>query len=252
MVTPMLRHRPAVIAHRGASGEAPENTLAAFRRAVELGGDAVELDVQLSADGEPVVIHDDLLDRTTDGHGLVKDQPLAALRRLDAGRWFHERFASERIPTLAEALALLRLERVIIEIKNCPISHPGIASRVAGVIREAGHTNVTVSSFDHLVLLEIGAAAPEIPTAVLFFARPVDPVRLAADAAAAVLHPHWFFLTPTMVAEAHAAGLRIEAWVVDEVAHMAQVTAMGVDGIISNHPARLIAFLAGAAPDPAT
>ena len=207
--------------------------------------------IRLSADGEPVVIHDDLLDRTTDGRGLVKDQSLAALRRLDAGRWFHERFAGECIPTLAEALALLRPVRVIIEIKNCPISHPGIASRVAGIIREAGHTNVTVSSFDHPVLLEVRAAAPEIPTAVLFFARPVDPVRLAADAAAAILHPQWFFLTPGMVAAAHAAGLRIETWIVDEVAHMAHVAAMGVDGIISNHPARLMAFLAGAPPGPA-
>jgi glycerophosphoryl diester phosphodiesterase len=248
----MPPRRPAVIAHRGASGDAPENTLAAFRRALELGADAVELDVQLSADGEPVVIHDDLLDRTTDGRGLVQDQPLAALRRLDAGRWFHERFAGERIPTLADALALLRRLRVIVEIKNCPISHPGIAARVAGVIREVGHEDVTVSSFDHPLLLEIRAAAPEIPTAVLFFARPVDPARLAADAAATILHPQWFFLTPGMVAAAHAAGLRVETWVVDEAAHMARVAAMGVDGIISNHPARLIAFLAGGAPDPAT
>jgi glycerophosphoryl diester phosphodiesterase len=245
MDLPATARRPAVIAHRGASGEAPENTLAAFRRAMELGVDAVELDVQLSADGEPVVIHDDLLDRTTDGRGLVAAQPLAALQRLDAGRWFDERFAGERIPTLAEALVLLRPTRVIVEIKNRPIVHPGIASRVAGVVREVGHPAVTISSFDHPLLLEVRKAAPGIPTAVLFFARPVDPVRLARDAAATILHPHWIFLTRDMIEGVRAVGLRVETWVVDDAEHMVRLAAMGVDGIMSNYPDRLITVLTG-------
>jgi glycerophosphoryl diester phosphodiesterase len=100
--------RPQIIAHRGASGEAPENTLAAFRRALAIGVDAVELDVHLSADGEPVIIHDPVLARTTDGSGLVSEHTTAALRRLDAGRWFAKPFAGERIPSLAEALDVLR------------------------------------------------------------------------------------------------------------------------------------------------
>lgn len=237
-------HRPAVIAHRGASGEAPENTLAAFRLALARGADGVELDVHLSSDGRPVVIHDDLLDRTTDGQGLVKDRTLAALRLLDAGRWFHPRFAGEQIPTLEEALDLLREVRVIVEIKNCPFYHPRIAARVVEAVRSVGHTNITVSSFDHPVLLEVRGEAPEIPTAVLFAARPVDPVRLARDAGAVFLHPQWAFVTPGLVAASHAAGLRVEAWTVDEAAHMAHIAAAGVDGIMSNHPARLMEVLA--------
>ncbi|MGQ0571848.1 MAG: glycerophosphodiester phosphodiesterase [Armatimonadota bacterium] len=246
----MVQRRPAVIAHRGASGEAPENTLAAYRRALDLGVDAVELDVHLSADGEPVVIHDPLLDRTTDGHGLVKDHTAEALHRLDAGGWFGARFTGERIPLLAEALDLLRPVRVLIEIKNCPIYYPGIAARVAAVVRNVGHRAVTVSSFDHPVLLEMNAAAPDIETAVLYSARPVDPVRLARDARASVLHPQWVYVTPYAVTSARTADLRIETWTVDEPAHLTHVVGLAVDGIITNYPDRLIAVLAGSSTTP--
>lgn len=233
-----------VIAHRGASGEAPENTLAAFRRAMEIGVDAVELDVHLSADGVPVVIHESLLDRTTGVAGLVKDLPLAALRQLDAGRWFGERFAGERIPTLVEALEMLRPVRVIVEIKNGPIYYPGIAGRVADAVRAVGHPAVTVSSFDHPVLLEVRALAPVLETAVLYFARPFDPVRLARDVGADILHPHWSYITPEVVAAARSAGLRVEAWVVDERTHLAHTVCLGVDGIITSYPDRLRGVLA--------
>ena len=233
-----------MIAHRGASAEAPENTLAAFRRALEIGVDGVELDAHLSADGEPVVIHDPLLGRTAAGSGLVKDHTLAALWRLDAGRWFGERFAGERIPTLAEALETLRAVRVIVEIKNGPIFYPEIAARVVSVVRASGHAAVTISSFDHPVLRDVKAIAPEIPTAVLYEARPIDPVRLAREAGAAILHPNWIYVTPDLVAAAHVAGLRVETWTVDEPAHLAHIVGVGVDGVITNHPDRLRAILA--------
>ncbi len=239
--------RPQVIAHRGASAQAPENTLAAFRRALALGVDAVELDVHLSADGEPVVLHDSIVDRTTDGTGLVRDLALAALRRLDAGRWFGEAFAGERIPTLAEALDLLRGVRVIVEIKNGPIYYPTIAERVVAVTRTVGHPAVTISSFDHPVLLEVRRADPAADTAVLFMGRPVDPVALAAAAGARRLHAHWMWVTADMVAMAHQANLAVEVWPVDDPAHMAHVAALGVDGIITSYPDRLQAILAGRA-----
>jgi glycerophosphoryl diester phosphodiesterase len=235
--------RPQVIAHRGASGEAPENTLAAFHRALTLGVDGVELDVHLSADAEPVVLHDPLLERTTDGRGLVGAHSLTELRRLDAGRWFGEAFAGERIPTLAEALTFLRPGRVIVEIKSGPVRYPGIAQRVTAVIRDSGHPAVTISSFDHEVLREVRAAAPSLPTAVLYVARPVDPLRLARDAGASILHPQWAHLHTDLVERAHAAGLRVETWVVDEPEHLALVVAMGVDGVMTNYPDRLRAVL---------
>lgn len=236
-----------IIAHRGASAEAPENTLAAFRRALEIGVDAVELDVHLTSDGEPVVIHDPVLDRTTDGRGLVRDQALASLRRLDAGRWFGERFAGERVPTLAEALDLLRSVRVIVEVKNGPIYYPGIAARLAAEVRAAAHPSVTASSFDHPVLVELKAEAARLgialDTAVLFVGRPVSPLGLALEAGADALHPHWAYLTPGLVGLAHASGLRVETWTVDDPSHMAHVAGVGPDGVMSNYPDRLREFL---------
>ncbi len=240
----MAQGRPQIVAHRGASGEAPENTLTAYRRALAIGVDGVELDVHLSFDGEPLVIHDFALGRTAGGSGLVREHSLTALRRVDAGRWFGEAFAGERIPTLAEALDLLRRVRVIIEIKNGPIYYPGIADRVVGVVRNAGHHAVTVSSFDHPVLLEVKALSPELWTAVLYSARPIDPVRLARDAKADILHPQWAYVTPDVVAAAHAAGLRVETWTVDDPVHLAQIVDTGVDAILSNYPDRVRAVLA--------
>ena len=236
--------RPDIIAHRGASAEAPENTLAAFRRALQIGVDGVELDTHLTADGVPVVIHDPLLERTTDGAGLVNDLDLAALRRLDAGRRFGEGFAGERIPTLAEALEMLRRVRVIIEIKNGPLYYPAIASRVLTTVAEIGHPAVTLSSFDHHVLLGVRGAAPELPTAVLYAARPIDPVRMAHEAGAGALHPNWAYVTPDVVASAHAAGLRVETWTVDEPDHLRHILATGVDGVMTNRPERMRAILA--------
>jgi glycerophosphoryl diester phosphodiesterase len=241
----MVDRRLQVIAHRGASTEAPENTLAAFRRALEIGVDAVETDVHLSSDGELVVIHESTLDRVTDGHGLVKDHSLAVLRRLDAGRWFGERFAGERIPTLDEALEVLRPVRVIIEIKNGPVYYDGIAERVVRTIRAAGHQAVTISSFDHPVLREVRRLASDVDIAALYMGRLIDQVRLAREAGVNILHPYWMWITPDLLVAAHAAGLRVETWTVDELAHQAHVVSLGVDGIITNHPARLLAFLAG-------
>lgn len=223
---------------------APENTPAAFRRALAIGVDAVELDVHLSSDGEPVVIHDPVLGRTANGSGLVKDLTVADLRRLDAGSWFGEGFAGERIPTLAEALEILRPVRVIIEIKNGPIYYPEIAGRVAAVVRSSGHRAVTISSFDHHALLQLHALAPDIETAALFSARLVNPVNLARDARAQYLHPHWAYATLDLIEAAHAAGLRVEVWTIDDPTHMAEMTHRGVDGIMTNVPDRLRDVLA--------
>ena len=236
--------RPQIIAHRGASGHAPENTVAAYRRALAVGVDGVELDAHLSSDREVVVIHDFVLGRTADGAGPVGEMPLAALRRLDAGRWFGEAFAGQRIPTLAEALGVLSAVRVIIEIKNGPVYYQGIADRVTAEVRNARHPAVTVSSFDHAVLLDVRALAPDLPTAVLYSARPVDPIRLARDAGAVILHPHWAYVTADGVARAHAAGLRVETWTVDDPRDLARIIETGADGIMSNYPDRLRTALA--------
>ena len=150
-------------AHRGASAEAPENTLAAFRRALEVGADGIELDVHLSADGVPVVIHDDTLERTTDGSGPVAAQSRAGLARLDAGAWFAPEFSGEELPTLQATLLLLagRL-RLNLEVKA---ARAGMA--VFDLLRHFPQADAVISSFDYGLLARLRRSAPELPLAVL-------------------------------------------------------------------------------------
>src|SRR5438552_3727229 len=137
--------------HRGNAAEFPENTLAAFTSALDLGVDVIECDVHLSADGALPVIHDHLLNRTTNGSGLVRDLTLAELKHLDAGSWRGAAFAGERIPALEEVLALARDRAgVAIEIKNLPLAYPGIERAVVEAVAAAGmRPHVVVISFDH-------------------------------------------------------------------------------------------------------
>jgi glycerophosphoryl diester phosphodiesterase len=181
-----VRTRPIVIAHRGFSAEAPENTLVAVRAAIAAGADMVEVDVTLTADGEVVVIHDDTLDRTTDGSGPVADHTLEQLLRLDAGSWFARRFRGERIPTLAQVLDEVR-GRILINVEIKPEAvgeevEGGIAERVVKLIEERDMRNqVIVSSFEPRALQQIDEIDPEIATASLYneeLHRDMDPLAI--------------------------------------------------------------------------
>lgn len=239
--------RPLVVGHRGASGYAPENTLASFELALELGADAVELDIHLSRDSEVVVIHDERLDRTTDGSGLVAEHSLAELRRLDAGAWLDPRFVGQRIPTLDEVLAWAASRtRVAIEIKTGPIPYEGIEVRTVELLeRHRMRARVLVIAFDHHVLRHLRALDADVPTGVLYHCRPIDPIPLARAVAAQVLEPHWSFVRAEDVAAAHRAGLLVSTWATSEPAALRHLIAAGVDGIATNHPDVLIGLVAG-------
>lgn len=234
---------PLVVGHRGAAGCAPENTLASFARGVELGADAVECDVQLSADGVPVVIHDPTLERTTNGRGLVAGRTLADLRALDAGAWFGPSFAGERIPTLAEVLDWARgRTRLVVELKQGPAYDAHLADGVVAAVRSVGRDpQVLLVSFDHLTVRRVSELADDLPTGILYAARPVDPVSLAWAARAEVLLPHWSFVTPEQVTAAHEAGLGLAVWTVDDEATAARLFALGVDALAGDYPERLVA-----------
>ena len=242
------------IAHRGASAAAPPNTLAAFRRAADLGADGVELDVHLSADGVPVVIHDFTVDGTTDGTGRVRDLPLAALRELDAGSRFDPAFAGERIPTLEEVFAEVGGRLLInVELKSMPGNdYPGLEEAVAALVRRHGLADrVLVSSFNPFALRRFRRAMPEVPVGFLYETAPLS--RAARLAAALVrlrpqaLHPWWGMITPAAVRRAHARGQRVVAWTVDDPAAMARLVEWGVDAIITNYPDRMREYVLGAA-----
>ncbi len=227
------------IGHRGAAATAPENTLASFRRAIALGADAVELDVQRTADGHLVVMHDDTVDRTTDGAGRVAGLTLARIEALDAGSWKGPEFAGERVPTLDLVVDAVPAPTILfVELKAGSARDPGIEEELLRAIRPA-RGRVRVSSFDHRALARLHALDPQVPLGALFAFLPVDPVALARACGASALHPSVRYLVPEVVAEAHAARLEVHAWTVNEPEEIAAVRALGVDGIFSDHPDRL-------------
>lgn len=231
-----------VIAHRGASSYAPENTLAAFDLALQMGVHHIELDVDFSSDGHIVVIHDDTVDRTTNGAGAVTSQTLAALRGLDAGSAFGAAFAGERIPTFDEVLKRYKGRMHIhTEIKG---HSPSLSQRTADVIRQHGmEQQVTITSFQNVRLQEIRAYAPELPTGWL-----VVEVHdaIVAQAQAMGLHqlcPRAHTVTPELVRRLHAEGFVVRAWGVATEALMQQVVQAGADGMTINFPDKLITYL---------
>jgi glycerophosphoryl diester phosphodiesterase len=229
-----------VWAHRGASALAPENTLAAFRAAEAAGADGLELDVQLSRDGVPMVLHDETLDRTSDGRGPVAERPLEQLKRLDAGSWFSADFAGEKIPTLQEALhwggSRLRFN---IEIKD---SAAGQA--VLELSRSYAQASIVVSSFDHDLLQRLRCAAPNLPLAFLG-GNPdwVTAVERAAACAAESFNPRYDYLSAEMVIDCHRRGLAVYPWTVDAVAELKHCRRLGVDGVFCNNPGQVLAWL---------
>lgn len=219
------------IAHRGASGYAPENTRAAFERAIKMGADAIETDVRLAFDGEPVLVHDATVTRTTDGHGPVADHTLTELRALDAGSWLAPEFAGERIMTLAELIAdMVPRIPVVLEIKDQAATAPTIDA-----IREAGiEARVEVTSFLWPAVLETRRLAPDLACGFLTPEFDPDIIRRCVSRGLAQVCPHVDTLAPALVAEAHEAGLVVRAY---GVARRAQVDALlgsGADGATVN------------------
>jgi glycerophosphoryl diester phosphodiesterase len=231
---------PLVIAHRGASAYAPENTLAAFNLALDMGADGVELDVSLSKDGVPIVLHDDTVDRTTNGRGAVNQMTLAQIKELDASVKF-EKYRGERIPTLEEVLrAVTPRATVNVELKNFAVKTDGSEAAVLAAIENTGALDkVMVSSFNPLALRRMCQLDPRIPRGLLY--SPSLPVYLRRAwlrplAHPTALHPHYSTITREFVAWARGKGYKINTWTVDDPAEMKHLIELGVDAIMTNKP----------------
>jgi glycerophosphoryl diester phosphodiesterase len=243
---------PLVIAHRGDSAHRPENTLASFASALEVGAALVELDVQLTGDGHVIVIHDPDLERTTNGRGDVRRLALAEVRSVSAGYpdRFGAAYAGERVPTLSEALALLRgRARVLVEIKTESVTDDadgGIEARVAAGVRQAGVADsVALISFDHRAILRLASLAPEMTRGRLFGRTNADEVLAAArETGCGLVMPHKGQLTDALVERVHAAGLKLATWVVDEPKELQQLARFGLYGVGSNRPGVLLEAIA--------
>jgi glycerophosphoryl diester phosphodiesterase len=236
--------KPWVIAHRGASGYAPENTLAAFQRAVELGAGFIETDLHLTRDARFVVIHDDTLERTTGGHGAVHDFTLAELRELDAGTWFDRQFSGERIPTIEDVLAFSQKYDVIFYLDAKYNAAWGMHHSLAGALRDYQNTARTVVlSFDPSVLEALRRLDPSVMTGLLCAESAADAVKASLDVGARQMCPRAALVTPELVDEAHRSDLCIVAWTANKPEEMRSLIAAGVDGIMTDFPDRLRAIL---------
>lgn len=234
---------PLIIAHRGASGYAPENTLAAFRKAIELGCQMIELDVRLSADEVPVVIHDGTLARTAGDPRRVNQLTVEQLQQLDAGRWFAPECAGERIPTLAEALtAIPEPMTVNIELKpNTQGQIHRLTEQVSAVIADCrAERRVFCSSFAHKTLWALRRRFYTLPLGYLIEGRVAQEHFTEAkglQASALILQGQW--TTPAVLRQAHANRLKVFSYTINRPLQMKQLLRRGVDGIMTNYPDRL-------------
>ncbi|MGO9275053.1 MAG: glycerophosphodiester phosphodiesterase [Terriglobia bacterium] len=247
-----------IIGHRGASGEAPENTIAAFDLAIKQHADGIEFDVRLSKDGVPVVVHDPTLWRTTSARGRVRGRTLSELKQLDAGSWFNRRFPDladpsydgQKIPTLAETLAWVGARQCLayLEIKGGWLTCPNIEERVLAEIQRARVLPlVTVISFHLPTLRRLRRLDAEIAVGI-DFTQPLAAARLAQSIGARTVLPSGRFAKRLFIARAHRAGLAVVVWGVDRVSAMRLRIAAGVDGIITGYPGRLSDILRGPPP----
>ncbi|HUT15796.1 MAG TPA: glycerophosphodiester phosphodiesterase family protein [Anaerolineae bacterium] len=235
------RDRPLNFGHRGEPRAAPENTLASFQKAREDGADGVELDVQLCADGELVVIHDSSVDRTTNGCGCVRELTLVELKALDAGSWFGPRFRDERVPTLREVVEWAGNDVLLdVELKDFSLEDNGLEQKVIALVRECGMGHrVLLSSFNPLRIWRAKRLAPGVHTGLIYeqglpiFLRRAW-LRLLARPDA--LHPEYKMVTEAYLVWARRKGYRVNVWAPDHTSEMRRLIAQKVDMIITNRP----------------
>nr|WP_269204656.1 glycerophosphodiester phosphodiesterase family protein [Motilibacter deserti] len=234
---------PAVIAHRGDSATAPENTLAAFESAIRNGADWVETDVQTTRDGAPVLMHDNTVDRTTAGTGDISTLTAAQIAQLEAGSWFSAAaYPGQKVPALTDVLDQVRgrASKLLLEVKG-PETQAEV-DRVVAAIKSRGQTSeVLLQSFDVNVLRHARAADPELRLGLLRSALDADPVAVSKELGLAAYNPSWDGLKadPGVVEELHEAGVAVMVWTVDDTASWERLRELGVDGIITNKAGQL-------------
>ncbi len=247
-----MTNRPLNIAHRGASGLAPENTLAAFEKAIEIGVDRIEMDLRQTIDGEVVILHDKTIMRTTNGWGGVRKLSFKRLRRYSAGSWFHVDFSAEKVPTLRETLELVNgRTTLLLEIKEGSPYHPNIERNIIKIINEYdAHDWCIVQSFNDGVLKNFRELpnlhsdvqklfAAFIPVAPFYGGSRFSYKRLGRYDFAQEVNINYKYVSPLVVRKVHQMGKKVNVWTVNEPQNLQKYVEMGVDGIITNYPDRL-------------
>ena len=233
-------------AHRGFSGRYPENTMLAFQKALEAGCEGMEFDVQLSRDGQVVIIHDERVDRTSDCRGSVREYTLSQLRQMDFSAGYRGQVPVQRIPTLQEYFELVRDRDIIsnIELKTGVYEYPGIEEKVDKLIRQYHmEDRVILSSFNHHSILRMQAIHPELQYGFLSETWILNAGAYTAGHGVQAYHPHLAMVTEQEAADLKAHGVQINTWTVNEEADSLRMIRMDVDGIIGNFPDRTKALL---------
>lgn len=244
--------QPAFIAgHRGDRASAPENTIPAIQAALDSSMEFVELDLQQTLDGEAVVIHDETLERTTDGEGLVAERTWAELQQLDAGSWYADEFAGTRIPHFDDFVDVFQISRkkALVELKGI-WSVEALEPVVAEIYAAGVQDRLVLASFEVGTLHNLIDVAPSLPRVVLRRELPADPVRLARyyGAAAVMTRLAEVRERPEVVEAMHAAGLGIMLYTLNSEERWSEALSYGVDGIITDEPSALDDWLAATAP----
>lgn len=239
--------QPIIVANRGAMGYAPENTISAFKMAIELGADALELDLRQTKDGVLVALHDASVDKTTNGKGSVNNFHFKDLQTLDAGSWFDKKFSGEKIPSLQEVINVLNDSTIlIIELKEGDETYPGIEERVVSLVKENEIESRTIlKSFDPNVLRRLREIEPNIPLCYVYALR-IPWLGMIIDRGitfgsiynidAEYLQPHRFFLSDSFVKDAQSKGFKIISWGVNSSEAIIESLDYGVDGIETDYP----------------
>jgi glycerophosphoryl diester phosphodiesterase len=238
----MIIPTPCVFAHRGASGSAPENTLSSFELAFQMGAHAIELDAKLSSDGKIMVIHDQTLDRTTTGTGLVHQTASATIRSLDAGSWFSSNYANERVPFLGEVFETIGDKMIInIEITNYRTWWDDLPEKIAKLVQQFRlRDSIIFSSFHPRQLWKIRSLIPDAQTALLTEPHLYSLATysgLAKVTSPKMQHPHLSDLTKERIQRAHRNGIRLHTWTVNREEDMRRLMQWGIDGIFTDYPA---------------
>lgn len=233
--------RPVIFAHRGASAHAPENTLAAFKLALDHGADGVELDAKLTTDGQVVVIHDQTVKRTTGAEGVVRQMSLAQLKALDAGSFFGAQFAGEPIPTLGEVFAAVGQRTLInVEITNYTSVWDALPDRIADLVEEYGlQERILFSSFHPSNLLRIRRRLPDTPAALLTQEGGAGRLLrgwLGRLFAREYIHPYYTDVDRDWLDGEHRRGRRVNPWTVNDPVEIQRLYKLGIDGIITDDP----------------
>lgn len=228
------------IAHRGFSGKYPENTMIAFKKAVEIGSDGIETDVHMTKDGAIVICHDEKLDRTTNGQGFIKDFTYDEIKKLDAGLKFGERFKGEAIPDIDEFLDYVKDKNILvnIELKNDMIHYKNLEEKVVEKIYEYGMKDkVILSSFNHYAMVKVKDIDSSIKTGLLYEAVLYKAEEYAKMVGSDALHPYFpAVMDKTVVDNIKKQGIAINTYTVNEEKDMEKLIQLGIDGIITNYP----------------